>query len=198
MAPAMVPHVTQSPQFSPSIKPPPFSDPTTTGHCGTTPPTMQKVIRKTALARNQAQRKAIRATKNAEREDLKDSLRQRFAYNRLELDVARAERQRRREDWLRGPLAPQRDAGFDGKSFGALSPQAMNPPAIPKHLRRKYINIAAGDRVCIMKGKDKGKINEVVRVDANNETVMVKDLNMVCSRFPSLLRELCVVLGWAD
>jgi large subunit ribosomal protein L24 len=57
----------------------------------------------------------------------------------------------------------------------------MNPPTIPKHLRRKYINIAAGDRVCIMKGRDKGKIGEVIKVDPNNETVMVKDLNMVRS-----------------
>ena len=141
---------------------------------------MQKVIRRTALARNQAQRKAVRAAKDAEREEFKDHLRQRFALNRIELDNIRAERQRRREDWLRGPLAPQRDAGFEGQSFGALSPQAMNPPPIPKHLRRKYINIAVGDRVCIMKGRDKGKINEVVRVDTSNETVNVRDLNMVC------------------
>lgn len=143
---------------------------------------MQKIIRRTALARNQSQRKAIRAAKDAEREEFKDALRQRFAFNRIEIDNIRAERQRRREDWMRGPLAPKRDAGLEGKTFGALSPQAMNPPVIPKHLRRKYINIAAGDRVCIMKGKDKGKIGEVIRVDPNNETVLVKDLNMVCLR----------------
>lgn len=145
---------------------------------------MQKIIRRTALARNQAQRKAIRATKKAEREDLKDHLRNKFAYNRIEIDNVRNERQRRREDWLRGPLAPQRDAGLSGKYFGALSPHAMSPTSIPKHLRRKYINIAPGDRVCVMKGKDKGKINEVIRVDPENETVTVKDLNIVCWRTP--------------
>lgn len=140
---------------------------------------MQRVIRRTALARNQAQRKRILAAKDAEREELNDSLRQRFTFNRLELDNIRAERQRRREDWMRGPLAPKRDAGPEGKSFGALSPQAMNPPTIPKHLRRKYINIAPGDRVCVIKGNDKGKINEVTRVDPGNETVTIKDTNMV-------------------
>ncbi|PWY76221.1 hypothetical protein BO70DRAFT_318349 [Aspergillus heteromorphus CBS 117.55] len=150
---------------------------------------MQKVIRRTALARNQAQRKAIRAAKVAERDDLNDSLRQRFSYNRLELDNIRAEKQRRREDWMRGPLAPQRDAGLEGQTYGALSPQAMNPPSIPKHLRREYINIAAGDRVCIMKGRDKGKINEVARVDDANETVIVKDLNMADVHFPDWLNE---------
>lgn len=140
---------------------------------------MQRVIRRTALARNQAQRKRVIAAKDAEREELNDSLRQRFTFNRLELDNIRAEKQRRREDWMRGPLAPKRDAGPEGKSFGALSPQAMNPPTIPKHLRRKYINIAPGDRVCVIKGNDKGKINEVTRVDPGNETVTVKDTNMV-------------------
>jgi large subunit ribosomal protein L24 len=141
---------------------------------------MQKIVRRTALARNQAKRKTIKATKSAKHEELNDTLRQRFAYNRLEIDNIRAERVRRREDWMRGPLAPQRDAGIDGMTFGALSPQSMRPPTIPKHLRRKYINLAPGDRVCIMKGRDKGKINEVTRVDAENETVTVKDLNVVC------------------
>ncbi|KAL4921553.1 hypothetical protein BDW62DRAFT_173948 [Aspergillus aurantiobrunneus] len=148
---------------------------------------MQKVVRRTALARNQARREAIRANKNAQREELKDSLRQRFAFNRAELDNARAERLHRREDWMRGPLAPQRDAGAAGKSFGALRPQAMRPPAIPKHLRRKYINFAPGDRVCIMKGRDKGKIDVVTRVDAENETLTVKDLNMADVYFPEWL-----------
>lgn len=146
---------------------------------------MQRVIRRTALARNQAQRKRVIAAKDSEREELNDSLRQRFTFNRLELDNIRAEKQRRREDWMRGPLAPKRDAGPEGKSFGALSPQAMNPPTIPKHLRRKYINIAPGDRVCVIKGNDKGKINEVTRVDPGNETVTVKDTNMVWG-FPEI------------
>ncbi|KAL2808733.1 hypothetical protein BJX63DRAFT_21826 [Aspergillus granulosus] len=150
---------------------------------------MQKVIRRTALARNQSQRKAIRAAKQAQREDLKDSLRQRFAYNRIEIDNVRAERLRRREDWMRGPLAPQRDAGLAGQSFGALNPYAMRPPAIPKHLRRKFVNLAAGDRVCIMKGRDKGQINEIVRVDPENETVTVKDLNMADVHFPEWLSQ---------
>ncbi|KAL4896458.1 hypothetical protein BDV59DRAFT_170702 [Aspergillus ambiguus] len=150
---------------------------------------MQKIIRRTALARNQAQRKAIRATKKAEQEELKDHLRNRFAYDRIEIDNVRNERQRRREDWLRGPLAPQRDAGLSGKYFGALSPHAMSPTAIPKHLRRKYINIAPGDRVCVMKGKDKGKINEVTRVDPENETVTVKDLNIADVYMPEWLGE---------
>lgn len=143
---------------------------------------MQKVIRRTALARNQAQRKAILNAKAAKREDFKNALRERFAFNRAEIDRIRDERQRRQDDWMRGPLAPQRDAGLEGKSFGALSPESINLPKVPEHLRRKYINIAAGDRVVVTKGRDKGKISEVARVDPESESVTVKDLNVV--RFP--------------
>ncbi|KAI9375389.1 hypothetical protein BJX61DRAFT_531593 [Aspergillus egyptiacus] len=150
---------------------------------------MQKLIRRTALARNQAKRKTIRSTKKSEREEHKEVLRQTFQYTRIQLDNIRAERLQRREDWMRGPIAPQRDAGFEGRSFGALMPQAMQPPPVPKHLRRKYINFAAGDRVCIMKGRDKGKIGEVARVDAENETVVVKDLNVSDVYFPPWLSE---------
>ncbi|KAL2864610.1 mitochondrial 54S ribosomal protein uL24m [Aspergillus lucknowensis] len=150
---------------------------------------MQKLIRRTALARNQSQRKAIRAAKQAQRDELKDSLRQRFAYNRVELDNIRAERLQRREDWMRGQLAPQRDAGLDAKRFGALNPHAMRPPPVPKHLRRKFVNLAPGDRVCLLKGRDKGKINEIIRVDTETETVTVKDLNVSDVHFPEWLSE---------
>ncbi|KKA21506.1 KOW motif domain protein [Rasamsonia emersonii CBS 393.64] len=150
---------------------------------------MQKVIRRTALARNQAQRKAKIAAKKEQREDFKESLRQRFAQERLRLDAEREERLRRREDWLRGPLAPKRDSGAIASYYGALTPQALQPPKVPAHLRRKYINIAPGDRVCIMKGKDKGKIGDVIKVDPETETVTVKDLNMVDVHVPEWLSE---------
>ncbi|KAL4944238.1 hypothetical protein BDV06DRAFT_187888 [Aspergillus oleicola] len=148
---------------------------------------MQKIVRRTAQARNQAQRKAIRATKSAERSEVRESLRQKFAWQRHHVDNIRAERLQRREDWMKGPLAPQRDAGFEEKSYGALNPQAMRPPPIPKNLRRKYINFAPGDRVCLMKGRDKGKIDVVTRVDEETETLTVKDLNMADVYFPEWL-----------
>lgn len=140
---------------------------------------MQKVVRKTALARNQAQRKAILGDKRSKRQELKSALRERFAYNRAQLDRARDERKRREDDWLRGPLAPRHDAGLGKKSFGALLPQEMNLPKVPEHLRRRFINFAAGDRVCVIKGREKGKISEVSRVDEESQTVTLKDLNVV-------------------
>ncbi|KAL2223339.1 KOW motif domain protein [Thermoascus aurantiacus ATCC 26904] len=148
---------------------------------------MQKVIRRTALARAQAQRKAAIAAKERQREEFKSALRERFAFNRMQLDLARKEREQRREDWMRGPLAPKRDSGLDEQAYATLLPQYLHPPKVPQHLRRKYINFAPGDRVCLMKGPDKGKIGEVIKVDPETETVTVQGLNMVDVQVPDWL-----------
>lgn len=141
---------------------------------------MQNVIRKVALARNQAKRKAILSTKYARRKDWNEFLKGQFSYNRAHLDNIRNERQRRQEDWARGPLAPRRDSGMDGKPFGAFGLDGgLKLPEIPKHMRRKFINFAKGDRVCIMKGREKGKISEITNVEVESESVTLKDLNLV-------------------
>ena len=117
---------------------------------------MQRVIRRTALARNQAQRKAIRGAKEAEREELNDALRQRFAHNRMELDAIRAERQRRREDWMRGPLAPRRDAGPEGKLWcfeSAGHESARDPETSAQEIHQCR---SRGPGVC-HEGKGKGQ-----------------------------------------
>lgn len=91
----------------------------------------------------------------------------------------KAARQARWEDWAKGPLAPKRDTGTKALSYGALDAVVMHPPKIPKHLRRKHILFAAGDKVCIMRGRDRGKIHEISQVNEDSETVIVKDLNRV-------------------
>ena len=141
---------------------------------------MQNVIRKTAMAKNQAKRKVVLAKKASERKEMREMLRNQFAYNRSHLGYIRDERQRRQEDWTRGPLAPRRDSGIDGRPFGAVGAYDGRPPEIPQHLRRKYINFAKGDRVCVMKGRDKGKISEIASVDSDTETVTLKDVHAVC------------------
>lgn len=140
---------------------------------------MQKVIQRTATARKQAQKKLFRAKKEEKLVDRKDTIRMRKEY-RAVIDNAKAARQARWEDWAKGPLAPKRDSGLQATTFGALEPAAMHPPKLPKHERRKHILFAPGDRVCIIKGRDKGKINEIVQVNEESETVLIKDLNVVC------------------
>jgi large subunit ribosomal protein L24 len=80
---------------------------------------------------------------------------------------------------MRGPLAPKRDSGPEAQYYGALPPHAVHAPKVAKHLQRKFINLAPGDRVCLLKGQNKGKILEVMRVDPETDTVTVKNAMQV-------------------
>ena len=146
---------------------------------------MQKVIQRTANARKQAQSKLLRAQREEALADRKDTIRVRKDYNRAVIDNIKAARTARWEDWKKGALAPQRDVGPASRTFGSLDPALMHPPKIPKHLRRKHILFAAGDRVCVIRGRDQGKINEISQVNEDSETVLIKDVNMVRLTFSS-------------
>ena len=154
------------------------------------PPThqkMQKVIQRAAVARKQAQKKVFRARQNDGLTDRKEVTRVRKEYNRAVLDSIKESRQSRWEDWEKGDLAPMRDVGPNAKTYGALNAALIHPPKIPKHLRRKEILFAAGDRVCVIRGREKGKINEITQVNEDSETVMIKDVNMVRLRIHAII-----------
>ncbi|EEP77079.1 conserved hypothetical protein [Uncinocarpus reesii 1704] len=145
---------------------------------------MQKVIRRSVLATNQAKRKArIEASKNRH-EELQSILREKTALQRSLLDEALEERRNRRDDWMRGPLAPKRDVGKRSGLYGTISTTRLRMPKILPEARTKYITIAAGDRVCLVRGADKGKIGKVLNVDSETETVAVEGINIYDVEFP--------------
>lgn len=100
-----------------------------------------------------------------------------------------AAQRNRREDWEKGPLAPMRDSGLERTTYGGLAGNLLHPPALPKHERRMHILFAEGDRVCVMRGRDQGKISTITQINRESETCLIKDVNMVCFRAqPSLRR----------
>jgi large subunit ribosomal protein L24 len=143
---------------------------------------MQKVIQRATTARKQAQKKVYRAQQALKVVDRQQVLRQRKDYNRALITGLKESRDARWEDWEKGSLAPMRHVGPDATRYGAVDVSLMHPPAIPKHLRRKEILFAEGDRVCVIRGRDKGKINEITQINVESETVIIKDVNMVRSR----------------
>lgn len=140
---------------------------------------MQKVIQRTTLARSQAARKARILKKKEERLDVVKFFRERDQYQRTQIDAERAAVKARQEDWYKGPLAPHRDSGLIAGTYGTVDPSDTFLPRIPKHLRRQFINIAAGDRVVLLKGPDQGKICEVTSVDRDSESIRCRDYNQV-------------------
>ncbi|KAM5455781.1 hypothetical protein MaudCBS49596_001682 [Microsporum audouinii] len=146
---------------------------------------MEKVLRRAALASNQAKRKAKVVLEKDRRNKLRGDLKEKFAYNRSLLDEAIEERKNRREDWLKGPLAPRRNIGERDILYGTISTNRLRLPKVPESKRMKYVTLAPGDRVCMVRGRDKGKIGKVLQVDEESQSVTVEGVNMFDVEFPS-------------
>jgi large subunit ribosomal protein L24 len=143
---------------------------------------MQKVLRRSLLARNQALRKTRRNDKIELKKEVKEFHRDRVMRDKALRGYVKAERTARREDWFLGPLAPQRDVGDQKGIYGTMSPMAMRQPQVPERHREKYINFAVGDRVVVVRGRSKGKITEIKNVDAEAMTVGVEGINTVSAK----------------
>jgi large subunit ribosomal protein L24 len=147
---------------------------------------MQKVIRRSALAKAQAVRRLarrkerdIRITNRSKREQ------ENYVKKEVATDI-KAARLARREDWELGPLAPKRDVGLKKDTYGTISTMRLRGKELTLDERLKlnpdggrYPTIVAGDRVVLLQGRDKGKIGKVAALDAARQEVTVEGLNMV-------------------
>ena len=140
---------------------------------------MQRVLLRNILARNQAlkrQRRKGEETLNKEADEVR---REKFAVARSERSLVKAERAHRREDWMLGPLAPNRLAGKDGGGYGMMGRLSAQTPTVMKREREKYINIVVNDRVVVVSGREKGKIGKVEIVNEERQSVVLLDINVV-------------------
>lgn len=158
---------------------------------------MQKLTKQTAQARRQATR---RAQLLLERQAIDDrrQIRQgiKLATDEVRKNIREA-RRARREDWEMGPLAPKRDLGFN--NYGVLTQNTrldwtqgglhkVRPEVLEKRCAwaggSKQLNLAPGDRVIIMDGPDKGKVDTIDSIDASSGTVKLKECHRVSRRRP--------------
>jgi large subunit ribosomal protein L24 len=170
---------------------------------------MERVLRRTALAKNQATR---RARILEEKRTIRDRVQFRLQNSLLHKEntaTIRSARKNRREDWELGPIAPWRAAaayatvagnvatggaatgsgpatGENGlqrdEFFGTFSARRLNPPKVPEKYRVKDWFIREGDRVVVAEGREglKGKIGKIKSLDKEAETVILEGINMVC------------------
>jgi large subunit ribosomal protein L24 len=141
---------------------------------------MQKVIRRTLLAKRQAARRnAVRAGKSSSdaRELRKMGLKRISQSLRADTQAARVAR---REDWLLGPLAPRRDAGDAREAYGAVDTVRMQSVEKVKGTWRRW-GIVEGDRVVIVQEghRERGFIGIVSEVREKSEDCIVRGLNKV-------------------
>lgn len=165
---------------------------------------MQKSLRISLQARNQALKRAHRQTAKETKEEWRDWRRDTIRKNRVANGYVKEERANRREDWIRGPLAPNRNSGLQKDVYGSVDPTFLQNRPIPEAARAgpkklssaavdsedrhegfqgqgNIGNIVVGDRVVVVKGheKMKGKIGSVTEVDTESEVVKLQNINSV-------------------
>ncbi|KAI9815089.1 MAG: hypothetical protein M1827_002932 [Pycnora praestabilis] len=149
---------------------------------------MQKVIRRTALAKAQAARRALKHKQKSAADQRKiNEANAGVVRQQISQDI-RIARLTRREDWELGPLAPRRDVGDKKETYGTVDPRRLQSVDKPRSERTtKVWSIVPGDRVVLVEGRDKGKIGVVESINKKTDELNVKGLNMVDVAVPAYM-----------
>lgn len=141
---------------------------------------MQKVLRRTALAKRQAARKAA----NRAGMEKTDQRRLRISNDSItgatiQADI-RAERLARREDWFMGPLAPRRDVGENKDLYGTVSTRRLQGGDVAEEKKKDWC-LEVNDRVVVIAEghRDRGKIGQVREIREKAQEAVVTGLNRV-------------------
>jgi len=142
---------------------------------------MQKVLRRTAVAKSQAKRKARILEEKITKRDWYAARAQQGQILTETFYAARTARNVRRENWELGALSPWQNALEVKETYGTFNPRIMNSPKVPEKLRIKDWFIREGDRVCLVKGREgvKGRIGKVMEVDKETEMIKIENVNIV-------------------
>lgn len=150
---------------------------------------MEKVLRRAKYAERQARKKFSKRKAFLEStEDWQRMQNTRRMVRQYNQNIVEA-RKNRREDWELGPLAPRRDAGDKSKTYGTYSVYDFSLPELGKREQMKFVPISEGDRVVVVKGRDRGQIGEVQEIQRDRNGVRVQGLNMVDVAVPKYMRE---------
>lgn len=145
---------------------------------------MQKVLRRTALAKNQGKRKAQIAEERKHRIELHNFKQESTRRARELRKCVQEEQERRRENWKLGPLSQWRRGTRDAllrAGEGVFPENLMSPLPLVQRNRPKDFMIREGDRVCVVEGYEtvKGSVGEVTNVNIDTCTVTIKGVNRV-------------------
>ncbi len=160
---------------------------------------MQKVLRLNLLARNNQLKRTRKQLFEKRKDEEKDFERYAVRRSKVLREQRRAERKERREDWINGELAANRNSGLKKGALGTVDALMVSSKEIPSFmiggpkdtsnfgLRKDWEgegnegNIVVGDRVCVVRGVEEavGKVGTVKDVDVEKGTLTVVEVNMV-------------------
>ncbi|PHH82829.1 hypothetical protein CDD82_4701 [Ophiocordyceps australis] len=153
---------------------------------------MQKLAKRVAQAERQVARRKDRALKDLEshyRRRARTEIKQATKEVRKHLHDAR---QAQREEWELGPLAPARDIG--SKKYGLAKEVTRTDWSIEGTFKPKkklvekrcawagginMLSLSPGDRVVILEGRDKDKIDTIDSINKDTGTLKLEKLNKV-------------------
>ncbi|KAI3552591.1 KOW domain-containing protein domain-containing protein [Colletotrichum filicis] len=164
---------------------------------GSHPPTMQRIIKRTVQAEKQvARRMKKRARGEGGAEKAQRFRDQKNMLTELNQDI-KAARLARQEKWDLGPLAPRRDM-FE--TYGALQTnrQGRSTPLKPDEIEARcewaggveYLNLAVKDRVVLLEGPEKGKIDRIASINLEYGTVQLEEIGKVTVHVPESFQNL--------
>ncbi|KAK0924247.1 hypothetical protein LTR91_000779 [Friedmanniomyces endolithicus] len=141
---------------------------------------MQKVVQRTLRAERVTNRKKAKAREHLSKAEGWSNF---HATNRLKRVTSaniRTARLARQEDWEAGALlAPRRDVGEQANTYGAIMMYNANVPELPARKQPKWLPFSEGDRLLVIKGRDKGRIGECIEVQKERGCVRIKGLNVM-------------------
>lgn len=136
---------------------------------------MQKVIQRSQYAKQYAKRKIKARKENLQADEVWELRQSRFRQNRETAQFFRDARSNRKADWETGTLAPRRDVGEKATTYGAMSVYNFQPVDLNPKDRPKWCAVTEGDRVVVIKGRDKGTIAEVQEVHLERGCLQLRD-----------------------
>ncbi|KAG6055924.1 hypothetical protein E4U17_002623 [Claviceps sp. LM77 group G4] len=156
---------------------------------------MQKLLKRAQQAQRRARRQLD--VKN-EGEEVGNRLRTRHSL-REAVEEARQNvldaRKARKEDWELGPIAPKRDLGFNSYGIASSSIRLdwsndgrarVRPEILEKRCawagEPAKLNLAPGDRVVLLDGPDRGKIDRIEEINESTGTVLLEKRHRVLSQ----------------
>lgn len=152
---------------------------------------VQKLAKRAAQAQRQATRRADKFQLEAQKAKQANARRYlKEAVTEVKQNLRDA-RLTRNEAWDLGPLAPKRDLGFNG--YGEISSGrrdwthggqwTTNSELAQRRCAWaggvKQFCLAPGDRVVLLEGQDKGRIDRIKEVDPEHGFVLLQKLNRV-------------------
>jgi large subunit ribosomal protein L24 len=150
---------------------------------------MQKIIRRVATAERVAAKRQKKKSLKSYKSDKKELTQQGQQHVKAAGSEVESAKEAIRNDWAMGSLAPRRDIGVWDGAHGAIGEARFSSPGhfslVMRNARCQWAGgayhlcLAAGDRVVLLDGPDKGRIGPVHSVNDDTAEVTISGLNKV-------------------